>query len=243
VVIANNTAISHGGVDCAAGAAVFDHVTVVGNDPGGLYFDTNGYARIINSIVAFNSDFGVRVQGNSFEPTTIAIGYSDLNDPVQRIGYASVDSLGGIIDADPLFVDLNNNDFHLLPGSPCIDAGDPAYPYDPDSTVTDMGAFYFHHVTKVNESPVLPGRIVMSQNYPNPFNAQTSISYVVPYESHVTIEIFDLLGRRVETLIDRNEKPGEHSVTWNAEDIASGLYLYRIKAGEFESTKWMSLIK
>jgi hypothetical protein len=208
-----------------------------------LFFDTNQYARIINSIVAFNPDFGVRVQGTSFEPTTIAIGYSDLNDPVQRIGYASIDSLGGIIDADPLFVDLNNNDFHLLSGSPCIDAGDPAYPYDPDSTVTDMGAFYFHHVTKVNESPVLPGRIVLLQNYPNPFNAQTSISYTIPYESHVTIEIFDLLGRKVQTLIDRNEAPGAHSVTWNASGFPTGVYFYRLNAGQHSITYNMTLLK
>lgn len=243
VVIANNTAISHGGVDCAAGAPVFDHVTVVGNNPGGLFFDTNQYPLVINSIVAYNYDFSIRVEGNSFENTTIAVGYSDIPYPIQLIGYAYVDYLGGVINGDPLFVDIFNDDFHLQPGSPCIDAGDPTYPYDPDGTITDMGAFYFDQTTDIYESPVLPDKITLMQNYPNPFNARTSIGYVISSESHVTIDIFDLLGRKVETLVDRNEAPGAHSVAWNAENVSSGLYFYRIKSGDFEATRIMSLIK
>lgn len=243
VVIANNTAISHGGVDCAAGAPVFDHVTVVGNNPGGLYFDTNEYARVVNSIVAYNSDFGLRIQGDSFEPTTIAAGFSDLNDPVQLIGYASLDTLGEIIDANPLFVDLSNNDYHLLPGSPCIDAGDPAYPLDPDGTNTDMGAFYFPQTTGINNSPVLSDRVFLNYNYPNPFNARTTIGYRLPKASYVTLDIFDLLGRKVTTLVDDPESAGEHTVNWNASDVAGGTYFYRLQAGDYKITKKMALLK
>jgi len=242
-VIANNTAISHGGVDCAAGAPVFDHATVVGNNPGGLFFDTNQYPLVINSIVAYNFDFSIRVQGNSFENTTIAVGYCDIPYPIQLIGYAYVDYLGGVIDGNPLFVDIFNDDFHLQPDSPCIDAGDPTYPYDPDGTITDMGAFYFNHATDIDASPTLPDQVYLYQNYPNPFNARTAIRYVTPFESHVIIDIFDLLGRKVETLIDRNDAPGAHSVTWDADNVSSGLYIYRITADDFESTRMMSLIK
>ena len=106
-----------------------------------------------------------------------------------------------------------------------------------------MGAFYFDHATVIDESPVLPDRSLLYQNYPNPFNARTSISYVIPSESRVTIEIFDLLGRRVETLVDRDETAGTHFVIWDAENASSGLYFYRIKADDIEITKMMSLIK
>jgi len=243
VVIANNTAISHGGVDCAAGAPVFDHVTVAGNNPGGLFFDTNGYPLVINSIVAYNFDFSIRVEGNSFENTTIAVGYSDIPYPIQLIGYAYVDLLGGVIDGNPLFVDIFNDDFHLQPGSPCIDAGDPTYPYDPDGTITDMGVFYFHQTTAIDESPELPDKALLYQNYPNPFNAQTAIRYVIPSESYVTIEIFDILGKKVETLVNRDETPGTHSVTWDASDFPSGIYFYRLNAGKYSATYNMTLLK
>jgi hypothetical protein len=143
VVISNNAAISHGGVDCVAGSPVFDHVTVTQNNPGGMYFDTSGDPLLENCISAYNTYFGIRVEGDSFQSTSISIGYSDTDDLVQLIGVASINWLAGNIDADPRFIDVAAHDFHLLSDSPCIDAGDPAYPLDPDGTVTDMGAFYF----------------------------------------------------------------------------------------------------
>jgi hypothetical protein len=146
-IIADNTAIARGGFDCRAGAPILDHVTVSGNDPGGLYFNTAGYAQILNSIIAFNTYYGIRLEGISPQATFIAIGYSDTYDAVQVLGYAGIDWLEGNIDTNPMFVDQGNSDFHLQSGSPCIDAGDPTYPYDPDSTITDMGAFYFHQTS------------------------------------------------------------------------------------------------
>ena len=142
-VIINNTATSRGGVDCKLGAPIFDHVTIANNTPGGLYFDTRGYPQIINSIVSSNYLYGIRIEGTSFGTTIIAIGYSDINNDIQIIGYASYDDLGGIIQENPLFVDPANNNYHLMGGSPCIDTGNPNYPLDPDGTITDMGAFYY----------------------------------------------------------------------------------------------------
>jgi parallel beta-helix repeat protein len=243
VVIAGNTAISHGGVDCRAGASVFDHVTVSGNDPGGMFFDTNGYARIENSIVAFNSDYGVRVQGNSFEQTTIAIGYSDINDAVQLIGYAYVDWLEGNIDTDPLFVDHDNGDFHLQAGSPCIDAGDPNYPYDPDGTITDMGAFYFDQTTGISDGERLPITFTLHQNYPNPFNASTKIGYTLPEGSLIIIDIYNILGQQVCTLFEGHQGAGTHSIFWQPQNLSSGLYFARLKTGKQSSSVVMMLLE
>jgi hypothetical protein len=241
VIIANNTALSHGGVDCFAGAPVFDHVTIAENSPGGMYFET--YGTIINCIVAFNTYYGVRVEGTSFEPTYISMGYSDINDALQMIGYATVDTTGEIIDIDPDFVDLAGDDYHLMPESPCIDAGDPGYPYDPDGTRTDMGAFYFDQTTAVDNLNLAPGEYIIFQNYPNPFNALTTIKYELPRQSMVTIEIYDIQGRKVNKIQSGLQPAGYHQVIWDAEEFSSGVYLYKLQAGDYSEVKKMVLVK
>jgi hypothetical protein len=80
-------------------------------------------------------------------------------------------------------------------------------------------------------------------NYPNPFNTQTTIRYALPEASNVTIEIYDLLGRQVETLVNSEQRAGYHSVSWNANRQPSGMYFYKLQAGEFIETKKMLLLK
>ena len=89
----------------------------------------------------------------------------------------------------------------------------------------------------------LPGRYSISQNYPNPFNASTVIRYNLPERSHVTIEIYDLLGRKVETLVQEERSAGYHQVVWDAEDVPSGVYFYRIQAGNCIMSRRMLLLK
>lgn len=80
-------------------------------------------------------------------------------------------------------------------------------------------------------------------NYPNPFNATTTIEFTIAETRHVTIEIYDLLGKRIETLIDRYMETGRHQVVWDASGYSSGVYFYRIEAGEFVETKRMVYLK
>jgi hypothetical protein len=80
-------------------------------------------------------------------------------------------------------------------------------------------------------------------SYPNPFNAQTTISYSLPMASDVSLDIFDLLGRKIETLASGHQVAGEHSIIWNAGDTPSGVYFYRLKAGERIETNKMVLLK
>lgn len=89
----------------------------------------------------------------------------------------------------------------------------------------------------------VPSDFALLDNYPNPFNAQTMIEYALPKATHVTIEIYDLLGRKIKTLIEGSQQAGYHQATWNASDQASGLYFYKIHAGEFTETKKMTLLK
>ena len=81
------------------------------------------------------------------------------------------------------------------------------------------------------------------QNYPNPFNPTTTIRYQLPEAEYVTVAIYDLQGRLVETLVDGEKAAGRYSVTWHAENQPSGVYFYRIRAGKFTATKKLLLLK
>ena len=95
---------------------------------------------------------------------------------------------------------------------------------------------------------LVPDKFTLAQNQPNPFNPQTRVGFSLPTASAVTIEIFNIAGQKVKTLIDGYYEAGEHYVTWDGRDqsgtrTASGIYLYRMKAGSFEETRKMLLIK
>lgn len=89
----------------------------------------------------------------------------------------------------------------------------------------------------------LPVAYALKESYPNPFNPTTTIIYQLPKQSHVTLKIFDVLGREVATLVNRVEEPGSKSVMWDARNIPSGVYFYRFQAGEFTGTRKMLLIR
>ena len=96
-------------------------------------------------------------------------------------------------------------------------------------------------LAKVRES--LPDRFALEQNYPNPFNPATVIPFHLPEDAHVRIDVFDALGRTVATLVDEPLAAGRHAVEWEARDVASGMYVYRIQAGSFTATRRMAVQK
>lgn len=81
------------------------------------------------------------------------------------------------------------------------------------------------------------------QNYPNPFNPSTVLSYKLPISSLVTIKVYDVLGREVQTLVDERQNAGNHSVTFSASNLPSGVYFYRLQAGNYSATKKLLLLK
>ncbi len=89
----------------------------------------------------------------------------------------------------------------------------------------------------------IPTEYTLSQNYPDPFNPSTTIDYDLPKQSHVVLKIYDVLGREITTLVDNDVQAGYHSVRWDAGNVASGLYLYRITAGDFLMTKKMTVVR
>ena len=88
-----------------------------------------------------------------------------------------------------------------------------------------------------------PGSYYLAQNYPNPFNPSTKIKYSIPQLSQVTLKIFNALGEEIATLVNEEKVAGYYSVEFNAATLPSGVYFYRIQAGEFVQTKKMILIK
>ncbi|MEW6412747.1 MAG: FlgD immunoglobulin-like domain containing protein [Candidatus Zixiibacteriota bacterium] len=94
----------------------------------------------------------------------------------------------------------------------------------------------------------LPDKFAVKQNYPNPFNPSTTIQYSLPERTHVTIDIYNLLGQKVRQLVDEMQTAGEHTVLWDGNDeggngVATGMYFYRVKAGDFIDNKKMLLVK
>jgi len=93
-----------------------------------------------------------------------------------------------------------------------------------------------------DKGDILPSEISLS-NYPNPFNASTNIKFTLPNSSDVKIDIYDIHGRRVSTIVNEHLFAGYHSVIWNPEDLSSGAYFYRIEAGEYETSQKMMLLR
>jgi hypothetical protein len=88
-----------------------------------------------------------------------------------------------------------------------------------------------------------PKEFKLEQNYPNPFNPSTVISYQLPVISNVLLKVYDILGSEVSTLVNEEQKPGYYEVEFNASHLASGMYVYRLQAGNYISTKKMLMIK
>lgn len=97
--------------------------------------------------------------------------------------------------------------------------------------------------TGVGPGPALPERFALHQNYPNPFNPGTTIRFDVPTAGHVSVRVFDVLGREAAVLADGFEPPGEKLVTWDAAGAAGGVYFVRLTAGESRATIKMILLK
>jgi len=98
-------------------------------------------------------------------------------------------------------------------------------------------------VTTVGIEKVLPSEYDLAQNYPNPFNPVTTIAYQLPQSGRVSLIIYDLLGAEVATLINSVQSSGIHSVRWNATNVASGIYFYRLRSGSFTQTRKLVVIK
>ena len=89
----------------------------------------------------------------------------------------------------------------------------------------------------------VPQTYSLHQNYPNPFNPVTNINFDIPKNCIVSIKVYDITGREISTLVDQSVPAGSYNVEFDATNIASGTYFYKIQAGDFVATKKMLLVK
>jgi len=93
------------------------------------------------------------------------------------------------------------------------------------------------------EEQQLPEHVGLSQNYPNPFNPSTTINYQLPISNHISLKVFDVLGREVSTLVSETKEPGSYSVTLDATNLASGVYFYKLNSGSVVLTKKLMVLR
>jgi len=103
-------------------------------------------------------------------------------------------------------------------------------------------------LSQIENEASMPGSYYLLQNYPNPFNPITTLHYDLPENSFVNITIYDMLGRKIKTLINETQDASYRSIIWDATDnngepVSAGIYLYQIQAGEYMQTKKMVLLK
>ncbi len=246
VTITENSAIDDGGgIYCYDNSSPsLENVTITDNSAvnygGGIFCDSSS-PIIINSIVSDNiGDYGIYV--DSGNPS---IKYSDFYNNEngnfynceQWIGInVTTNANGDSCDAysniqlNPLFEDPANGDYNLTENSPCIDAGDPSSQLDPDGTIADMGAYYFDQTpVAINETEDIIG--FNFTNYPNPISSKINnltVSFSIKKPGNVKIQLFNIKGQLVSTLINEDKNIGDYSISYSVNDLTSGIYFTRM---------------
>ena len=238
----------NGGVVCLEEShPTFTNCTITDNwgygaGGDGINILEDSYPTVTNTIVAGNSDAGINFNGS----LNTLVSYCDIyGNRVDITGSAIPPFLGEIVTAningdscdiyhniflDPLFYSTTGDSaFFLTENSPCIDAGDPESPLDPDFTIADMGAYYYHQTVGIEDQPgsEIPQQFALFPNYPNPFNPTTQIHFALPKQSTVKIAVYDLLGRQAAVPAEGSFPPGYHTVIWEASGNSSGVYFIR----------------
>jgi len=173
------------------------------------------------------------------------ISYGTAKDYDIELNYVTENGIGRFgdfnisLDANtshtfvPVWTDLTNSELQVL-----VDIGN-------DGSIDDTLSLV-NQVTGIGEdqgSFLTPDSYNLAQNYPNPFNPSTTISWQSPVGSHQTLKIYDVLGNEVATLVDEFREAGRYEITFDASNLASGIYFYRLQVGSFVETKKMILLR
>jgi predicted outer membrane repeat protein len=248
-VIFNESANDGGGIYSCASSTIIINSNICNNTSG----DWNGFGggiyilssqtipfNIINSIISDNLEGGgVIAAGTGYN---LSMTYSNCYNNEggnfggfdQWVGVNVTTNINGDscdvysnIQLDPLFVDPLNDNFHLLSGSPCIDAGDPSFPFDPDGTIIDMGA-YFHLITDLRYNNANDKYNFDLSCFPNPSRDYIVINYSILKNSYVTIAIYNINGQIVKTIVNDRKDKGNYQLTYNINDLTPGNYFCKL---------------
>ncbi|MBK6913705.1 MAG: T9SS type A sorting domain-containing protein [Ignavibacteriales bacterium] len=199
----------------------------------------NGEWRIISIVFQTKFNTTLRWNGNSATMSVNLLGPSFFGPMGDSTG-----SGGGIAGADGV---PNGN---LLTAN-CDFAE--AIVYDTLLTDSEILAVENYLADKYNisittgfENPreeIIPEQFTLLQNYPNPFNPSTTIKFQVPNSSFVNLKVYDILGRKVATLVNEEKPVGSYEVNFDASQLSSGIYFYKLQAGSYVETKKMTLLR
>jgi len=229
--VANNILVNTGG-----GFAYVDFPAKAGIGTGKIYspewsdyndlYATGSYIGQwdgvdINDLIAFQTATGMEEHSLSVDP-----GYVSVTD----LHTTSLALVGAGIYLDRVPDDIDGN------------------PRDPNNPSIGGGVYVPNGVDDDIPNGNMPEQFVLQQNYPNPFNPSTVIGFSLPKRADVAINIYNILGRKVVSLVNKNFNAGYHSVTWegndaNGDEVATGIYFFRLKAGNFVETKKMLLLR
>jgi hypothetical protein len=194
-------------------------------------FRTTGYTRDFD----FNSFYGFHPSGEPNDSNKLVGDPNFINPGNATIGMNTI--LGYALQAKS--PGINSGMLYL--NHPLVDIiGNPV----PTNGVVDRGAFEYQGSVGVRtDVRMQPYNFQLYQNYPNPFNPSTTITYSIPSQQKVVLEVFNALGIKIETLVNDVISAGEHYVSYNAGHISSGVYIYRFQSGSTNSVKRMVFIK
>ncbi|MBI2428241.1 MAG: right-handed parallel beta-helix repeat-containing protein [Ignavibacteriales bacterium] len=153
---------------------------------------------------------------------TVTVGLLEPGEKVNILLVATADSIGAT--SNKAFASAFQSDF------------DPSNNADTDTVVVPAPL-------SVGNNNAIPQSYALYQNYPNPFNPTTEIRYQIPEVSHVTLKVYDIIGREVATLINETKEAGRYTMTFDGSKLSSGMYIYSLKAGSYNATKKLLLVK
>ena len=194
--------------------------------------------------ISFSTTHTITNSGFTFSPSSLTI---NIGDTVKFV----LESIHSAREVDEATWNANgttsNGGFDLPDGGGIVilnQTGTHYYVCTHHVSIGMKGTITVNAITDVKTiNGIIPDNFILMQNYPNPFNPTTTISFSLPYKSFVSLKVFDLLGREVATLVNEQKPAGTYTQKWNAQNFTSGIYFYRLQAGNYIETKKLILLK
>ncbi len=215
--------------------------------------DLGDFCMIAVDAVVYTDSIPASLFKDSFIASGVSSRFYEISVTPQNAGsnssynaslrlYYSDDDIQGINESNLKLVRLTNDGWIYVGG-----AVNTSENYMEANNVHDVGIFAFadpESITNVDsDGKSLVNEFALKKNYPNPFNPVTNIRYSIPQRSTVTLKVYDILGNEVATLVNEERPAGEYEIEFNASKLSSGIYFYRLIAGEFSETKKLVLMK